>query len=225
MSNHQKGNSLVFVLLGVGIAVVVIGGAYLLKQHAMNKIPPVDTTAILPTTAPTLTLAPQPTASVSGNPTPTLVPKTLTYQLPSGWSNVTDSTGAIQVGYDPTVEGPVPGDSLINFSGTYQGNPQQYVGYKYSVGLRTYYGFSRRQFLFDYLKVSDANPYWENSKFSTQEYSYDGWNCLVFYGVNISQLPASEGVCQINATQAMLFGVDGDQALTEKVIQTIRLLK
>jgi hypothetical protein len=66
--------------------------------------------------------------------------------------------------------------------------------------------------------------------FHEKEYQYNNWSCLVFYGVDISQYPTTQGMCVVSKSQAVMFGIAGalnpqDEEMAEQTIRTIKVFK
>lgn len=89
-----------------------------------------------------------------------------------------------------------------------------------------YNGGSRHTALKKKLGVATEKPVdWQTDFFHEKEYLYQGWNCLAFYGVAISQFPQSHVLCPINSTQAVYIYGDGQDAAFEKLLSTVRLIR
>lgn len=75
--------------------------------------------------------------------------------------------------------------------------------------------------------VTSASSDWKSPKYySEKEYSYNGWNCLVINGVDISQYPVAWGYCPVSSNEALVIAFDGyDWSEIEQQIMAMRLLK
>lgn len=156
--------------------------------------------------------------------TPSTTIKKLIYFLPTGWTTVQDASKTFEVGYDPKLNQLFPDGQknlAINLAGLWSSNPAQKIGSNISIALKPYDGSSRRNFI---LKTATG---WEKlPTYHEIEYTYNGWGCLVLYGIYISQSDTIWGMCSIPNSQAITFSLGGgsdDQA--EQIISTVKLLK
>jgi len=158
--------------------------------------------------------------NVSTSPIPTLSAHKLTYSLPTGWTTLQDKTGTLEIAYDSKKATLFGNDSLGNLS-INLGQKSGYGQY-FSAFIKPYDGGSRHKFILgnEVLKDQDKMP-----DYHEKTYSYNGWNCLVLYGISLSQWPSTEGMCAISSTQAIGFNTWQDDTGTEQIIKTIRLLK
>lgn len=154
-------------------------------------------------------------------PEPTTSAKRLSYFLPTDWIKVQDRTGTFEIGYNPQEsvfnQGSISTDLNISLM-----KVGQYGGQSDSVSIKPYDGGSRHKFIFGttVFQNQDKLPgYYE------QNYTYNGWSCLVIYGVGISQWPTTQGMCAIDSTRAFAFSTWKVEVGTEQLIQTIKLLK
>lgn len=168
----------------------------------------------------TLSVPNKPTIS----PTPTSIPaKKLNYNLPSGWKTVKDPTGNFEIGYDPNYATPTypppPEDKEISFGLV---NTTCLSTCYYIVSIGSYDGGSRHQTIYNQLGIND--PASSQSKdYHEDNFSYNGWNCLVMYGLSFSAYFDTWGICPISSSQAIY--LDGEPPNWGQIIQTIKLLK
>lgn len=106
-------------------------------------------------------------------------------------------------------------------------NNQYYSPYANSViaGIKAYNGGSRHVFIENELlneKISSQN---KSADFQEKEYLVQGKNCLVFYGVSISQSPTTWGMCPINSTRAFYFNGFLDETAIRQMLGTLNFLK
>ncbi len=153
------------------------------------------------------------------SPVPSAVSKQLTYLLLQGWKTAQDNDQSFEVGYDPNLFNVKSGDKIIEFFS------KQFTG-SYGVSLESYDGGSRHQFI--YKKLGYTNGVDEADKmedYHEKEYNYQGWKCLVLYGLSFSASGNVWGMCPVNSSQAIFFGSPGGETETEQMIRTIKLLK
>jgi len=145
--------------------------------------------------------------------------KVLKYNLQSDWKTVQDKTGALEVGYDPSIS-KVSEPAVENSISIYKTN--RILGSFMTVRLLPYDGGSRHEFL--YVQIGEK-PVKEDllPSYHEQEYTYTGRSCLFLIGITISQFPTTWGMCDAGGGKAFLITSydDGD---FEKTAQTIRLL-
>lgn len=214
------------------LAVLALTGAYYVGTSA-GKLPSVNI-SLTPPLPPEVTAPASPTPASKPASSPTPIPKSqaikLTYSLPAGWKTVQDTTGTFEIGYDPnnselydytqfgSNQGKSINDLSIRLMRASRSHPVQ--GYDFSVAIHPYDGGSRHKFIL-------GNEQWDKlPEYHEKEYTYNGWSCLVLYGIYISQGPVANGMCAINSKQAFSIG-NGilDEKTVEQIIQTIKLLK
>ncbi|MFH0863746.1 MAG: hypothetical protein V1858_01470 [Candidatus Gottesmanbacteria bacterium] len=157
--------------------------------------------------------------TVTVSPTPSIAKK-LTYSLPSGWKTVQDKSNTFEIGYNPETELVYEPSSIdLNIGLTKTG---QYGGSSYYLAIKPYDGGSRHNFILGLGGIQEQD---KMTGYHEINYTYNGWSCLVLYGVGISQWPSTEGMCVIDSKRAFAFGMWKDEAATEQIIQTIKLLK
>lgn len=228
----QKGFAPIIILVGI-LVIAAIGGVFYLGKQTSKPTQPQQ--VISPMT-------PSPTQDVSRgqnvsvvSPTPNnSTPKpldtkrtALNYSLPKGWTTITDKTGYIEVGYDPNIQEVITTKDLyIDIGGKWiaYSNPSRRVGYPFSVLIEDYTG-SRHQFLYKEMGVETNSTNWKGPDFSEEEFQYNNWSCLIFYGIDVSAFPSNIGICPIKNNQVISFAVGGDKETAKRSIQTIRLLK
>ena len=170
---------------------------------------------------------PTPAVSVSIPPSsetpievPTPTPKnvqTLKYALPKGWETATDNSGRLEVGYDPTILLPTPGNLNIYFA------HRAYPSSSISLTLRPYSGGSRHQFIYEELGYTTEMANKERfTDYYEKEYRYNGWSCLVLYGLGYSARGTTWGMCVTSSTQALFIEGSGEET-TIKTISSIKL--
>lgn len=229
----QKGQTAILILVGI-LVIAAIGGAfYLGKQTSPKSQPQSQEVTSQATPSPTQDVNREQNVSAA-SPTPSSsTPKpldtkitVLSYSLPKGWVTVADKTGYIELGYDPNIQEIITTKDLyIDIGGKWiSANPARRVGYPFSVLIEDYAG-SRHQFLYKEMGVEANSTNWKSPDFSEEEFRYNNWPCLIFYGIGVSQFPSNMGVCPINNNQVISFGVGGDKETARRSIQTIRLLK
>lgn len=157
--------------------------------------------------------------------------KQLTYSLPFGWSTIKDSSGEIEVGYDPAVTD-VQSDSPnlgVRITGKWQYNPVKKLGGDYSAYIGSYDGGSRHTNLHKAIGLSSemlAANQWKHPSYHEKEYSYNDWSCLVIIGVDISQYPQIWGICPTSSSKAVYITAGGlEDSVIEQFIKTIKVLK
>lgn len=152
------------------------------------------------------------------SPTPSSTNKVqqLTYYLPPGWKTVIDTSGRLEVGYNPNQFSATPGNQNIYL------NNISYPVSAMSVTLKLYDGGSHHQFIYKQLgytaemaKEERMNNYYE------VEYRYSGWSCLVLYGLGFSARGTTWGMCAVNSSQA-LFIEGGSEEDTKQLISTTK---
>lgn len=155
--------------------------------------------------------------------------KRLTYSLPAGWVTVSDTTGKLEVGYDPARYDASARDQRIDLSGrwTGTGSDVRRLGWNKHVYLKSPSGGSRHQELYKILGVDRNSASWKSpTYYAEREYSYSGWNCLVINGVDISQYPVAWGYCPISANQALVLAFDGyNWSEIEQQLAAVKVLK
>lgn len=158
------------------------------------------------------------------------VPK-LNYALPAGWQTATSNDGRIEAGYDPSKnqilsENNITGISLSGIWSTVSGKPSN-LGYRFSASISPYDGGSRHTFLYKKLNFKPYGTSYDDYPKNNfeREFSYNGWNCLVLFGIDVSQWTPVWGMCPISKTEALNFTMDGDEELVKQQIQTLKILK
>lgn len=144
--------------------------------------------------------------------------KPLTYSLPVGWKTVQDETGTFEIGYDPNMHNVTPGNKVISFF-----YKNHYGSFGFSA--EPYDNGSRHQFI--YQKLGYINGVAAGDKtpdYHEQEYSYQGWRCIVLYGLTFSASGTTWGMCPVSSTQAIFINGPGGEDITEQMIKTIKLL-
>lgn len=229
----QKGFAPIIILVGI-LVIAAIGGVFYLGKQTSK---PTQTQQVTSQATPTPTqdvsrernlsvASPTPNSSTS-KPLDTKI-TVLSYSLPKGWVTITDKTGYIEIGYDPNIQEVITTKDLyIDIGGKWiaYSNPSRRLGYPFSLIIRDYTGGSRHQFLYKEMGVEENSTIWKSPNFSEEEFQYNNWPCLIFYGTDVSQFPSNIGVCPINNNQVIFFAVGGDKEATKQSIQTIRLLK
>ncbi len=157
-----------------------------------------------------------PLASPTANPA-----KNLNYLLPTGWKTVQDKTGTFEIGYNPETD-LIFGPSSINNLNVGLTKVGQYGGSSYNLTIKPYDGGSRHNFILGPSGIQEQD---KMADYHEKNYTYNGWSCLVLYGISISQWPSTQGMCAIDSKQAFAFGMWKDEAATKQIIQTIKLLK
>lgn len=158
----------------------------------------------------------------SPSPAPSNVKK-LTYDLPEGWKTSTDTSNSFEVGYDPNRYRVTPSNLGLSFS--YVAHPDSF-----DFRLLPYGGGSRHSFIYQQLGYVPAPPASEKTKdYHEVEYSYNGWSCLVIYGLYFSASGTTWGMCPVSSSQALFFegpsSGPGAEAPTEGFIKTIKFLR
>lgn len=142
----------------------------------------------------------------------------LSYLLPQGWKTVSDSTGTIEMGYDPNINFPntdPKSGSRISIM------PKDQGSFRYYLNLEDYDGGSRHKFI-----LRGVTYDYKSSNYREESLVYNGWSCLVLYGISVSQWPSTEGMCAVSGNKAIAFGTWLDSTKdVEQVIRTIKLLK
>lgn len=162
-------------------------------------------------------------------------PTLLSYNLPVGWRTIYDKTGILQLGYNSAIEKATNQVLGITINGIWLWNPPRKLGYDYSISLQPYSNsVSPHNVLYNKLGIqqitNSGKPEgsWKSPNYHEKQYSYNSWNCLVIYGVNISQLPNVWGICQISNSKTILISLnapDTNDKVVEQIISTIKLLK
>ena len=203
----------IFLLALAGV--ILLGGGYYLGTKKVSLQQKVSEQNPI--------MLPSPTAN-NNKPSPSVIlqqstmSKKLAYSLPSSWKVSQDSSGTLQIGYNPELLVFHPVNAGVNF--TYVANPGSF-----GISIRPYDGGSRHQFIYN--QLNETNPQADQTKdYHEKQYVYNGWSCLVFYGLTYSAGGTTWGMCAISSTQALFFGASGaDEQSTEQAIQTIKLLK
>jgi len=208
-----------FIVGGIVLLLLVAVGGYFLGQKSKTNSPSIPS----PTTYPQVTTQPTIDETVNGKtntnldqnqiPTPTTIPTTsLTYNLPSGWRTVQEDSKTFEIGYDPRIYSV----STTNNNSILLAK----VGTHYSVSLLPYNGGSRHQFIYDKLAIKDPNQD-KMPTYHEKEYIYNGWSCLVLYGLALSASGDIHGMCAVDSSHAFLLESIPD----EQIIRTIKLLQ
>jgi hypothetical protein len=228
MSPVAVGTLLILVAAG-SLAIGVQVGKSQMPENRQVMVQP--TLTMGPEISPTLLPAsPMVTGVMSPVPSSaTVTAKRLTYALPSGWRTVKDATDTFEVGYDPNMSvefdtenaGKSVNDLSVILSGKWETNPVHKSGYELYVSLEPYNGGSRHTFI-----LQNRTDWDKLSGYHEREYTYNGWSCLVLYGIQISQSNPVNGMCVVSATRAFRFGLGTwTDEETEKVIGAVKLLK
>ena len=147
--------------------------------------------------------------------------KKLVYFLPSGWQKVNYEQNTFQIGYDPNT---MKTEQGVNGITIYKLRPDPKYGYmSYAfVGLYSYGGGSRHQFIYD--KVGQT-PQKQNylPHYKEYEYTYNGKSCLFLAGIGISQINKTWGMCDAGNGKAFLI-TSIDDTNFQEIVQTIKLL-
>lgn len=143
--------------------------------------------------------------------------KKLNYYLLEGWKTSTDSTDTFEMGYDPQKFRATPGNLAIMLGNI--SNPGSIT-----MRILPYDGGSRHQFIYNELGFASAPPASEKAEYYHEvEYSYNGWRCLVIYGLYFSAKGATWGMCPISSSQAIFIEGPESESETESIIKTIKL--
>jgi hypothetical protein len=151
---------------------------------------------------------------VSPDPTPQT---SLKYVLPSGWKTIGDTVQTLELGYDSNSFVAIAHDKNITLG--YKDHPGSF-----GVSLFPYDGGSRHQFIYKQLGMTDPKKD-QMSGYHEKNYVYNGWSCLVLYGLAYSASGTTWGMCAVSATQALFISGPAGESGTEALIQTVRMLK
>jgi hypothetical protein len=233
LSQTKTGLLLPIWLVPMVIAIVFgYGGYYYGKQSSVVKFEDRQPTAKVspqPTHVEQITTEPLVTTIVKPSSTPK-PSKKLTYSLPANWKTLTDTNGRLDVGYDSTKYDASAKINQVDLSGRWvgtQGPDLHRLGGNKNFYLTTYNGGSRHTELYKILGVTSVSSDWKSPKYYLEkEYSYNGWNCLVINGVDISQYPVAWGYCPISNNEALVLAFDDyDWSEIEQQIMAVRFLK
>ena len=159
--------------------------------------------------------------------TPTVTPKNvklLTYSLPSGWNTATDPTGAFEVGYDPVSTHAGKSETTASIT-LYKSRPTPTYGNTtyLLVQLLPYDNGSRHAFIY---KTIGNTPVKQDylPNFREVEYAYNNHSCLFLFGIGISQIPTTWGMCDVGGNRAFAIFTWENEVDLDPTLKTIKLL-
>lgn len=232
ISLPSKGSLVIPLVLTAVVCATVfgIGGYYLGRQYPVAPTEAQQPTT-QPSTQPAQATSTSPSPSITTNMAPSSSPKPsekLNYSLPPGWKTLADTSGRLEVGYDPSRYDATAKNNEVDLSGKWvgaQGTDLRRLGWNKSFYLTAYNGGSRHSELYKILGITTSTSDWKSPEYySEKEYSYNGWNCLIINGVNISQSAVAWGYCPISGTEALVLSFDGyDWSEIEQQLTAVRL--
>lgn len=143
--------------------------------------------------------------------------KVLAYRLPPEWKTAASTGSSFEIGYDPAKYTAVPTERGITFN--YLSSPGSF-----SFQNTPYDGGSRHMFIYKQQGYREAPVDERMEGYHEQEYTVNGWKCLVLYRLSFSAAGTTWGMCPITSSQAIYFGGPESQAETEAILASLKNL-
>ena len=211
---RQKGFILVPIIIIISLIGIAIAYSFGTKKVniSLTATPsPTPSTTSVPTQA-------IPTAKPTNiaTPTPTNI-KTLQYKLPTGWKTIKDTSGTLELGYDPS--------KYDTSSITDKRIDLKYISNGFfggTVRILDYDGGSRHKFL---LEASGAGSSFDKTDYYFEkEYYYNGKSCLLISGAYVSASLDTWMMCNASGGKAIFVNTQGEKDTTS-LMSTVKVLK